>query len=529
MSIISSSGRRSDRARLTRRGLMASTLALAGAAACGKSGDPSDMLRVAIDSEADSLDPLKGQFASAALLYKQLHAPLTEYSPSGGLAPGLAASWRSEDARTWTFRLTPGLVWSDGAPITSGDVVWTARRAVDPRAGFADLGDFFAVRGAQAALLGQIAPEEIGVSAPDDLTVVFELDRPVSLFPVMMREFYPLPRHAVEARPDDWTRPEHWVSAGPYLLAEQGAMSYRLEKNPRFAGAEGVRIASIRVDVIDDGAARARRFRAGDYDLADRPPGDQLGLLRERIGDQLRSFPAPILTYIKVNCASPRLRDARVRRALSLAIDRAYLNTNFFFGLSAPADRIIPDPALEAPAAAGPAIDAARALLADAGFGAANPLQLTLRASAGDRDRVALAIIDDWRLAGVQAELLATYPLDLYAAVDGGDYDLALARFDRGLKSDPDFMLQPFAREGFADNTNWEGGRRPAFDALMAQARGELDRARRAQLHREAEAELLADMPNIPLLHERAWWLVAPRVRVRADIPPHLWRDLRLG
>ncbi len=526
MSIISSSGRWPEQARLTRRVLVASSLAVAGAAACGKSGDPSDMLRVAIDSEADSLDPLKGQFASAALLYKQLHAPLTEYSPSGGLAPGLAASWRSDDARTWTFGLTPGLVWSDGAPITSDDVVWTARRAVDPRTGFADLGDFFAVRGARAALLGQIAPEEIGVSAPDAHTVVFELDRPVSLFPVLMREFYPLPRHAVEARPDDWTRPEHWVSAGPYLLADQGAMSYRLEKNPRFAGVEGVRIGTIRVDVIDDGAARARRFRAGDYDLVDRPPGDQLGLLRERIGDQLRSFPAPILTYIKVNCASPRLRDVRVRQALSLAIDRAYLNTHFFHGLSTPADRVIPDPEAES---AGPDLDAARARLEDAGYGPGNPLRLTLRASAVDRDRVALAIIDDWRRAGVACELLATYPLDLYAAVDGGEYDLALARFDRGLKSDPDFMLQPFAREGFADNTNWEGGRRPAFDALMREARGELDRTRRAQLHREAEAELLADMPNIPLLHERAWWLVAPRVRARDDIPPHLWRDLRLG
>lgn len=526
MSITSSSGRRPDRARLTRRGLMASTLALAGAAACGKSGDPSDMLRVAIDSEADSLDPLKGQFATAALLYKQLHAPLTEYSPSGGLAPGLAASWRSEDARTWTFKLTPGLVWSDGAPITSDDVLWTARRAVDPRTGFADLGDFFAVRRAREALLGQIPPEEIGVSAPDAQTVVFELDRPVSLFPVLMREFYPLPRHAVEARPDDWTRPAHWVSAGPYLLADQGGMSYRLEKNPRFAGAQGVRIPSTRVDVIDDGAARARRFRAGDYDLVDRPPGDQLGLLRERIGDQLRSFPAPILTYIKVNCASPRLRDVRVRQALSLAIDRAYINTHFFHGLSAPADRVIPDAEAET---AGPDLDAARALLEAAGHGPGNPLRVTLRASAGDRDRVALGIIDDWRRAGVQAELLATYPLDLYAAVDGGDYDLALARFDRGLKSDPDFMLQPFAREGFADNTNWEGGRRPAFDRLMGEARAELDRARRAALHREAEAELLADMPNIPLLHERAWWLVAPRVRARDDIPPHLWRDLRLG
>lgn len=107
----------------TRRAVIgAGAGALAFAACTPRGGAEAGLLRVAIDTEPDSLDPL-GQFASSALLYKQLHAPLTEYSPSGGLAPCLAQSWRSEDGRTWRFRLADGLQWSDGMPLTADDVV----------------------------------------------------------------------------------------------------------------------------------------------------------------------------------------------------------------------------------------------------------------------------------------------------------------------------------------------------------------------------------------------------------------------
>lgn len=495
-------------------------------AACGPRMNAFDrLLRVAIDSEPDSLNPLRGQFASSALLYKQLHAPLTEYSPSGGLAPGLASSWRSEDARTWRFTLREGLVWSDGAPLTAEDVVWTAQRAVDPASGFADLGDFFAVRNARAALRGELSPDAIGVSAPDLRTVVFELDQPVALFPVLMREFYPLPRHAVDASPDAWLHPEAWVSAGAYRLTGRSALSFSMERNPRFHAAQSVSIEQIQVQVIEDAAARARRFRAGDLDLADRPPGDQIGFLRGEIGELLRAYPAPILTYIKVNCAKPHLSDPRVRNALSLAIGRRRLNDQFFNGEAAPTGLVIPNEDHVAPAR-DPAT--ARALLAEAGFDADTPLRVSLRATAGDRDRIGVALMDDFAEAGIETTLNATYPNDLYQAVDGGDYDLALARFDRGLKSDPEFMIQPFARDGFADNTNWTGPRRAAFDALIDAASEELAAAARLNLLREAERIFIEEMSSIPLLHERAYWMVSDRVQAPFAIPPHLWRDLVL-
>ncbi|MEO1040620.1 MAG: peptide ABC transporter substrate-binding protein [Pseudomonadota bacterium] len=510
--------------RPTRRSLITGAGALSLAACSRRSGAPDGLLRAAISGEPDSLDPLKGQFAVSALMYKQLHAPLTEYGPAGGLAPGLAEGWFSEDGRLWTFRLRSGLRWSDGASLTADDIVWTARRAVDPRTGFADLGDFFAVSGARAALRGEIAPEDIGVSAPDAFTVVFRFDQPVGNFPVLMREFYPLPRHAVEAQPEDWIRPEHWVSAGPYTLTGARALSYELTRNANFHAADSVTIEQVRVDVIEDAATRARLFRAGDLDLADRPPGDQIGFLRERLGDQLHAYPAPILTYLKVNCLRPHLADPRVRRALSQAIDRTFLNAQFFNGEAAETLTAIPADTLVGEADP----DGARAALAAAGFNEENPLRLSLRASSGERERLAVSIGEDLRRAGVVCEIISSYPLDLHQAVDGGDYDLALARFDRGLKADPDFMVQPFAIDGFADDHGWSGAERDAFDQLVMTARGELDIERRSELHRQAEARLLNAQAVIPLIHERAYWMISGRVAAPTSLQPQLWRDLGL-
>lgn len=517
----------------TRRALIAGGAgALAFAACTPRGGAEAGLLRVAIDTEPDSLDPLKGQFASSALLYKQLHAPLTEYSPSGGLAPGLAQSWRSEDGRVWRFRLAEGLQWSDGMPLTADDVVWTAQRAVDPRTGFANLGDFFAVRGARDALAGRAPASDIGVSAPDPRTVVFEMETPIGAFPVLMREFYPLPRHAIEARGDRWVRPENWVSAGPYILRQASALTWLLTRNGRFHAADSVAISDIRVDVVEDEATRARLFRAGDLDLADRPPAEQIGFLRREIGDRLHGFDAPILTYLKLNHRRAGLADVRVRRALSLSIDRQFLADNFFSGEATPTIHVITAQALgeDGQTAPGPDLDAARALLAEAGYGPGNPLRLNLRVSSGARERIAIAVADDLRNAGFAIDILASYPHDIHQAVAGGEFDMTLGYFNRGLKSEPDFMLEPFAPGGFADDTGWSGPGRARFEALMRDARTRVSRAERMAVQRQAEAVFLEEQCNVPLLHERAFWMIAPRVRRRdASLQPQLWRDLSLG
>ncbi|GLK53845.1 peptide ABC transporter substrate-binding protein [Maricaulis virginensis] len=498
---------------LNRRTLLAASLAT-GLAGCSRSAPPDGLLRVATTNLPDSLDPARGEFASAALAYKQLHAGLTEYAADGSVAPGLAESWTfREDGRRWYFHLRDGLTWSDGHPLTAEDVVWSARRLVDPAQSFAQLGDFFAIENARAVLAGEMLPEAMGVAALNERSVEFRLTNPLGLLPVLMREFYPFPRHVIERHGADWVRPENLVTAGAYTLTGESQLHLSMTRNPAYYDAARVAIPAIRLDAVQDAATRVRLFRAGDYDLADQPPANQIGFLRDRLGERFRSFDAPILRYLKLNHARAPLAAAETRRALSGAIDRAFIAGEFFAGTASPTRHVVPviDPEAGA-AGASPALEIGR------------PLQI--RTTPGDNERIALAVADDWQRAGVETEIFVTYATDLYQAVDAGDYDVAVASFNRGLKADPFFMLDPFAPGGFADNFNWQDAE---FAGAMARARRETDPAARALAYQQAEARLFEETAIIPLLHERAHWMVSDRVAgTRSDIQPMLWRELSL-
>lgn len=498
---------------------MLTSLAGLGVAACsGRREAPPDLLRVAISNMPDSLDPAIGQFAASALLYKQLFAPLTGYSDDLGVGPGLAESWSAEDAgRRWIFTLREGLRWSDGHELTVDDVIWSAQRILDPATAGGELGDFYAVENARAVLRGEMPPSAVGVSRVGPRQIEFRLEQPLGLFPTLMREFYPFPRHAIEAHGNDWVRPENFVGSGPFTLAGTGALSFDLVRNEFIYAPASV--AAARVDIVDDAATRTRMFRAGDFDLAEAPPPTQLQLLRQQLGDQVRSFPAPKFTYLKINLRRPALQNVGLRRFVSAMTDRAFLATQIMDETASATDSIIPGSTEASHSRTPPELE-----------GIDDSIRITLRTTSGDRERLAIAIADDWNRAGVQTEILATAPVDLYSAVDGGDFDIALSHFDRGLKANPNFMMEPFTEGGFADDSGWfeiGGPETDAFNAAIALARQAVGDAERTRFYQQAEAILLDQQVIIPLLHEQAHWLISERVSgLTPDVQPQIWRRL---
>jgi ABC-type transport system substrate-binding protein len=464
----------------------------------------------------DSLDPAIGQFATSALVYKQIHGPLTDYGPEGGVVPGLATDWSAnENATRWTFRLREGLQWSDGIPLTAQDVVWSAQRIVDPSSTFAQIGDFYSVVNAPEVLRGEAPPEAMGVRATGPLTVEFELSSPLSFLPLLMREFYPFPRHAIEAHGSGWTRPEHFVGCGPFVVSGAGALSLQLRRNPR--AWNPARIENVHIEAVEDPATRQRLFRAGDYDLADNPMANQIDLLRRQIGEQLHAYTAPKFTYLK--CNRDRV-DAGTRQRCADAIDRAFIADNLLPGVAAPTETIIPGSEFTSSVLATIAVQREGA-------------PLLLRCLSGERERIAVVVADDWRRAGIEVDILATPATELYQAVDAGDYDVALAHFDRGLKSEPNFMLEPFAPGQFADNMNWYSSGDAAaadFAAIVERARAAVDRAERDDLYQQAERLILSENIVIPLFHERAFWLISDRVEgLPQAIQPMLWGEAELS
>lgn len=511
--------------RISRRTALLAGLATAGLVSCsGRREAPAGLMRVAIANQPDSLDPAIGQFAASALLYKQLFTPLTDYGDDLQLAPGLAARWETPDSgQTWRFVLREGLHWSDGHPLTAEDIVWSVHRFLDPGTAGGELGDFFAVENAMAVLAGERPVADLGVSVPSPGVVEFRLTQPLGLFPLLMREFYPFPRHVIEREGNDWIRPEHFVGSGPFTLAGRGSLSFDLIRNEY--AIRPAAVPAVRVDVVDEPSTRVRMFRAGDFDLVEQPPATQIATLRERLGSQIRSFPAPKFTYLKINLRRQPLDQNVVRRAMFLAIDRRFLASQILSDTASPTERIIP------PGRASDAMtEEARRLLAEAGYTGSNAPRIILRTTSGERERLAIAIADDWNRAGIETDLLATAPVDLYSSVDGGDFDAALSHFDRGLKTDPNFMMEPFTEGGFADDSGWfdsSSDHTARFNGFIDTARSAVEEEQRTLHYTLAERDLLSQNVVIPLLHEQAHWLVSNRVSGLMDgVQPQLWRGL---
>ncbi len=484
---------------LTRRRFGA--FGLAGVlAACGPRARREDgVLRIGLAGAPDSLDPFRAEFAAAAILFHQIHAPLESHRPHLGLTD----IWESNrDATQWRAHLRRGLRWSDGAPLTAEDVVWSVRHGGGPDSVWSGIGDLLPIA---------------DVRADDARTVAFTLRMPVGVFPETMREFHPVPRHVIERHGAAWTRPENFVGAGPYLPRSVTQLSIVLARNPEHFAANRTEIEEIELHAIDDAATRLRMFRAGDLDLVQDPPWTALSAGAA----QAQLYDAPRFTYLKPNHARAPLSDARVRRALSLAIDRDFIGRELFQGFAAPADTIIPgspnadDRPLETRR------EAARALIAEAG---ARGAMLELLQSGGEREGLAVALADDWRAIGIETRILRTDATGLYAAVDEGRFDLALSRFDRGLRSDAWRFLEPFAPGGFAANFNWES---EALGDALAAMRAEPDARRRDAMAYEAERIVLDEGALIPIQHERAAWLTSPRLADQGSGQPRFWADLQ--
>jgi oligopeptide transport system substrate-binding protein len=505
---------------LNRRHLLTAS-ALLPLASCGRPKTPDNTLRIGIAGAPDSLDPLQGQFAAAALIYKQIYTPLTDYGPDGTLAPGLAKSWYvSDDGLQWTFELFENLRWSDGAPLSARDVMFSVRRALDPDTGYADAGDFYLIENAKNAIEGKILPREVGVQTQGDTRIVFRLTRPLGVFPELMREFYPVPAHILQNADTLWPLPPDFVGSGPYRVERLSQSRVVLNKNP-FARSPA-NIETLDVAFIEEAATRARMVRAGDLDLTEDPPPGQIADLRNRPNVVLKGWPAPRLVYLKVNHAHAPLGDARVRRALSLAIDRDFIANVVLAKTASATTRIIAGRQTALPSLAARQAEA-RNLLADAGQKAG--INITLMHSGGLREGIAIVLAQGWKDIGVKCSLITADPAGLYTFIDEGAFDLAIASFDRGLKREGWRMIEPFATDGFAANFNWTN---PGYDQAVAATRAEADPIERDRMAQNAENILLGEAAIIPLLHEKTYWLFGPRLLSGdAPIAPVQWARLQ--
>jgi len=491
---------------------------------------PGEVLRRVVASEITSMDPQRPTGQVTADLAAELFTGLTFYDRNGRLGPGCATTWQSSaDGLAWTFRLRPDLKWSDGRALTANDFIFTLRRYLAPDTGAVQASRLDAIGGARDLRFGRRPPETLAVAAPDPLTLRISLDHPDVELPVALSAAYCVPEHVIRMRGREWAKPGSLVSNGAYALEQwsAGAKVIRLRRNTHYYDAARVRIERVEWLTGYDDPTRLRLFRLGEVDIAAIEDSGNLGLARRELPGALHASPECAVGWIGINTARGRLGDARVRRALALAIDRPVL-TDKVRGLGErPSDALLPTGLPEYPHPARPPyaewpmprrIAAARELLRQAGAsaGAMPPIGIGFPSSPGGR-KVYLAIAAMWKTIGVQTEL---QPLE------GRAYTAALLKGQFDVFSFNSFAPVPsvsvFLDRFQSDSTiNFCAYRSAEFDRAFHAAERQPTSAQRAASYAEAERIVLRDLPVIPLYSGASNRLVAARVTGWVDHPGH--------
>lgn len=467
------------------------------------------------NTDPESLDPLQARSEPALNILRDLHEGLTALDPAGRVIAGAARAWRvDDDGLGWSFELDPEARWSDGLAVRAADFVHAFRQMAEPSVASPHAGLFDAIAGLPEAVSGRAEAAAIGVVAEADDRLRITLSRPLPWLGELLAHPAASPRRSDV--PADGR-----VSSGAFRFAAQVPGSHLLAvRNPSYRDAANVAIAQVRFLPIADLASELSRYRAGELDMTYTVPVSRVPWLHEHKADQFRVSPYLAVYFYGFNTRRPPLDDVRVRRALSLAVDRELIANRIVAAGETPACTLVPPglpgyvspPEPDCAARRRERTEQARALLAAAGYGPDRPLQLEIRYNTGElHDRIAVAVSSFWKEAlGVETTLVREEFRVLLGNVRTGDVTQVYRGSWIADFAEPDSFLGILASDSPVNGTGWAD---PEYDSLLHQAARQPDRTARMRLLAKAEARALDAAPLMPLYFYVSKKLVKPHVR----------------
>ncbi len=477
-------------------------------------------------SEPVTMDPGASTGFDELAIFFNIYDGLTRVDQQTGEIVGAAAeSWEvSDDVTEFTFKLKPGLQWSDGTSLTANDFVYSWRRVLDPNTLSEYVPAMFYLLNGEEIANGEAELEDLGVEAVDDTTLKVTLSDPLAFFPLIAATwtYMPVPQHIIEEHGDSWTNTgETGVSNGPYVMESwDHDQQIVLEANPNYTSGDPVTVQRAVYSIFEDPTTQAYiAFENNELDYA-APEGPDLDrvLADPVLAAELLQFPLSNCNFIVCDTRGEFTGQVPFRQALYKAVNRddlanivlraQYLPAYTLVSPDIPGSLLEDSPLTES-------VDEAKQLLADAGIDpAAVTMEITYQNSPARVQTVAEYLQATWQEAlGITVTLApiesSTYT-DWRAARETQNFDLYTGSWGSDFADPSNWHNQNFTSEANHYRAHWLN---EEYDALAAQALVEPDPATRAATYQEAETILVNDAAFIPLYRGEAARAVKAHVK----------------
>ena len=504
-------------------------------------------------SNPETLDPALNSAVDGGNTIITVFETLLIINENNEAVPGQAESWTtSEDGLTWTFTMRDGLKWSDGTDLNAKDFEYSFKRMADPDTaapyaetclgmidGFEEAAGFPDADGNPT-----VEPnlDALNVKASDDgKTLTIVLAYPCSYFDkiVAFAAMSPVQKATVEANGDAWcTSPDTYVCNGPFMITEwTPSERIVLTKNPNYVGgwdSSKIVSESITLLLLEDSSASFAAYNSGEAQLIKDVPTDEIpSLTKAEDGGDFYVDTILGTYYVSLNLKRDAFKDAKVRRALSLAIDRDYVANTIMQGTYSTADSIVGPAIVDENGyfhdnGNAPYISAdyeanlaeAKKLLADAGYpnGEGYPTLEYSTNDAGYHVPLAEYLQQAWSDLGITLTISKMEWSSFTAARRAGEYDVARNGWVMDY-NDPSNMLDLFC----SGNGNNDGKySNPEFDAAIEASRVADVSEHFAQLHK-AEDILMEDTGCLPIAYYNDYWLQSPALKGTWHSPYGYW------
>lgn len=461
-----------------------------------------------------------------------LQLPLTSFDKNFELNAMAAERWeQSEDGLTWTFHLRPGLVWSDGQPLTASDYIFALQRAATTGYDFAWYWGYAGgIANWDAVTKGEAGVETLGIKAVDDMTIEVTTATPKQYLPGVVSLWYPVPKHVWDVHGDDWAlNVDTLVTSGPFIVEswEKANNSVVYAKSPTYTGPWQAQVDRVSIDgSLGQPDVGLPAFMAGDADFAFLNAG-QIPFVQERFPDQVTTNAVFATSYISFDLASAPFDNIDVRKALQHAINRDEMTETVLRNLAIPGKSLLPPgyPGYNATITDQAVFDPAKAKehMTKAGYpdGAGFPeVEIWYRDQGGYNGAISAPM-----LQYLQAQFKDILGITMNIRV------LPQQEWMDGmLQKKNNLFLAPYEYD-YLDPSNffgifYNGGRHdhrvPAYDDLVARADAGTVWEERQQLYIEAEQVLIDNASFIPLVHPITVTVVSPELQGEATEPNSL-------